>query len=189
MNEHKPSMSPEDAALAEPLTTSAQALFGNAYEDYHLALVQFLRRRVNNEADVADIAQETYLRLLRYHDRTDPGALKGLLFKIATNLILLRARTSRNRRLEDTVPVESLELQAADPSPERSLLAQQQLDRLLEALKSLPAKCQDVFVLSRFHNLTHAEIALRCGISVKMVEKYLSRALEICHEAVGKGRP
>ena len=50
----------------------------------------------------------------------------------------------------------------------------QQLDRLMEIVKRLPPKCQQVFILARFHDMDYSEIAARCGITVKTVEKHVA---------------
>jgi len=49
----------------------------------------------------------------------------------------------------------------------------------------LPPKCRQVFLLSRAQRMTYPQIAVHCGISVKMVEKHISHALAICMKKVG----
>jgi len=71
------------------------------------------------------------------------------------------------------------------PSPEREVLATQTLDLLLETIEQLPPKCKQVFLLSRASDMTYPEIADHCGISVKSVEKHISRAIAACLEKVG----
>ena len=174
----------------DPLDGESQPLFEAAFREHHAALVQYLRRRVGNDADARDIAQETYLRVLRYRENQDLDSLKALLFRIAANLVAMRARTARaqpggrHNSLD-----EELVLPANEPSVERRVAGEQQLDRLMEVIKRLPPKCQQVFVLSRFHDMSYPEIAKRCGISVKMVEKHIAKALEICRIEVGGDRP
>lgn len=176
--------------MRHPLDSESQPLFEAAFREHHAALIQYLRRRVGNDADARDIAQETYLRVLRYRENQDLDSLKALLFRIATNLVFMRARTARAQRwIDHRAWGDELALPANDPSVEQCVTGEQQLDRLMEAVKSLPPKCQQVFVLSRFHGLSYPEIAARCGISVKMVEKHITKALAICRNGVGDALP
>jgi len=176
--------------LGNPLDSESQPLFEAAFREHHAALVQYLRRRTGNDADARDIAQETYLRLLRYRENQDLDSLKALLFRIATNLVAMRARTARAQRWVDHRALdEDLALPANDPSVEQRVIGEQQLDRLMKSVKKLPARCQQVFVLSRFHDMSYPEIAARLDISVKMVEKHITKALAICRSEVGDDLP
>jgi len=176
--------------MRSPLDSESQPLFEAAFREHHAALVQYLHRRVGNDADARDIAQETYLRVLRYRENQDLDSLKALLFRIATNLVVMRARTARAQRWVDHRPLdEELVLPSNEPSQERRLAAEQQLDCLMEVINRLPSKCQQAFVLSRFHDMSYPEIAKRCGISIKMVEKHITKALSICRAEVGGDLP
>lgn len=57
-------------------------------------------------------------------------------------------------------------------------------DRILKTIESLPEQCKLVFMLSRFENLKHAEIALQLNISIKTVEAHISKALKILHAVI-----
>jgi len=70
-------------------------------------------------------------------------------------------------------------LQPADGlNPEQIAVARQRLDKLVEAVNTLPPRCRAVFILRKFENLSQAEIAERLGISRNMVEKHLRHALQ-----------
>jgi RNA polymerase sigma-70 factor (ECF subfamily) len=61
---------------------------------------------------------------------------------------------------------------------ERSSLIEQELeDKLNEVLNRLPDRCREIFKLSRFENKKNREIAEELDISVKAVEKQISKAL------------
>ena len=182
-----PAGAPE--SIGQPLDSGSKPLFEAAFRAHHASLIRYLRRRVANDSDARDIAQEAYLRLLRYRERQDLPSLKALVFHIANNLVGMRFRTARTHHSVDHRSLdEALELPANEPSIEQRLSAEQQLERLMEVIKRLPTKCQQVFVLSRFHDMNYPEIAERCGISVKMVEKHIANALAICRQEVG-GEP
>jgi len=59
----------------------------------------------------------------------------------------------------------------------------QNLERVIqETIASLPPRCREVFVLSRYENLKNKEIAEKLDISVKAVEANITRALTTLRE-------
>ena len=147
------------------------------------ALLQFLRLRTNEE-DARDIAQESLTRLLRYRDSEPAEAWRPLLYRIARNLLNEQWRRAQSHREQYNVPVESIELPDPAPPPEVAMQQAQQQAWLREAMLSLPPRCRQVFVLVRIDGLSQGEVARRCGISVKTVEKHLATALTaLCDKA------
>lgn len=173
--------------VRQPLDGESKPLFEAAFRAHYDSLIHYIRSRVGSDAEARDIAQEAYLRLMRYREDQDAASLKALVFRIATNLVIMRARAVRMRPGHE--PLEAaLDVPANDPTPERQLFTEQQLQRLTEVIQRLPPKCQQAFVLSRFHHMGYQEIAQRLGISVKMVEKHIAQALSICRREVGYER-
>src|SRR3546814_10473341 len=76
------------------------------------------------------------------------------------------------------MPLEDVDLVSEAPCQERTVLAQQELQIVRRVILELSPKCRKVFLLSRTHCNTYPEIAELCGISVKMVEKYISQRSE-----------
>ncbi|CUI48411.1 Probable RNA polymerase sigma factor fecI [Achromobacter xylosoxidans] len=68
--------------------------------------------------------------------------------------------------------------------PMRAAACQQRLERLAEALRELPERQREAFVLSRFDGLTQDEVAERMQISRRMVVKHLARAIAYCEVRV-----
>jgi RNA polymerase sigma-70 factor (ECF subfamily) len=60
--------------------------------------------------------------------------------------------------------------------------SQQELDLYINALRSLPAQCQRVFVMCKVYGFSHKEIASKLGISVSTVEKHLIKGLSRCYK-------
>jgi len=148
-------------------------------------LQNLLRRRLYNEDDVIDAVQETYLRLLDYRSRNPVDSPAALLFRIAENVANDFARRAGSHRASAHFPLDAVELPSVEPSQERQVAAEQELSLLVEGVESLPPKCQQVFLLSRVYELSYSQIAERCGISVKMVEKHISQALVSLRACVG----
>lgn len=148
------------------------------------ALLQFLRLRTSEE-DARDIAQESLTRLLRYRDSEPVEAWRPLLYRIARNLLNEQWRRAQSHREQHTVPVEAIELPDPAPPPDLAMQLAQQQAWLREAMLSLPPRCRQVFVLVRIDGLNQGEVARRCGISVKTVEKHLATALAALCEKAG----
>jgi RNA polymerase sigma factor (sigma-70 family) len=153
---------------------------------YHGELVRILTARLRSKQDAADLAQEAYARLLRYQGECSGDELRPMLFRIAQNLLKDHWRWRRLRGVNTHVPIEELpDMDSGRPGPDRELADEQQLARLQDLILKMPDKRRTVFVLSRIHGLTNVEIAKRCGISAKTVEKHIAIALAECRTEVG----
>lgn len=176
-----PAVSPSASATADE-TDLAQFL-----EEQRPMLRAFLRKRLDNGDEVEDAVQETCLRLLHYHARARIQSPAALMYHVAENVIRDVLRRAQRHRLEAHCSLEQAEhqLPADVQSPERVLAANRQLQQVAAALDRMPPGCRRIFMLSRMHGLNYPQIAERCGVSVKMVEKQISRALLILRQRVG----
>jgi RNA polymerase sigma factor (sigma-70 family) len=138
----------------------------------------FVRGRWPGEPDVADIVQESFLRLTRY---PDPGAIRNpraFLFQTAANLVvdLHRRRTLRDRHTEPDAEPDMVADSA--PCPARHWENHGMLERFSELLEQLPELRRHAFVLFRIEGMSHSEIAGRLGISVRSSERHVMKAME-----------
>lgn len=146
-------------------------------------LVAFLQRRGQSLEDAEDIVQETFARFHRAGHEMGRIDARPLLFAIAKNLLKdhwkqanrERARTLRYDADDATAAWESAP--SEDPAPDRRSIARQDLAGVAEAIRGLPPRCRDAFLLHRFEDLSYRQIADRLGVSVSMVEKHLAEAL------------
>lgn len=150
-------------------------------------LLAYLRRRLGDRESAADLTQEALLRMLKYRDAPEIEDRRAMLFRIAHNLVLeyrrarYRHHVAQHVSLDDAGP-----LRMSQSQVEAIADAQQTLDRLLtHTIAELPPKCRLAFMLNRFDELTYPQVAARMHISVKMVEKHITRALAACRLAVG----
>lgn len=154
---------------------------------YHEELLRILRTRLPSEQDAADLAQEAYARLLRYQGQHSEEELRRMLFRIARNLLTDHWRWRRLRGVGMQLPIDDLdfEIESGQPTHDRHVDSAQRLGRLEDIILAMPEKRRTVFILSRIEGLTNAEIAERCGIAVKTVEKHIASALAECRAEVG----
>jgi len=147
------------------------------------ALVGFLRRR-NSAEDAEEIAQESIISLLGYREKGQVSDWQPLLYRIAINHSIKRAKREAPHR-HDGHGIEA-ELIASDvPMPDEEAERAQCAERLQGAILALPPKCRRVYLLRHGHELSHAQIAKYCGISTKMVEKHLATAVLHLQRQVG----
>ena len=140
-------------------------------------LWRFLRTRVRNTADIPDIIQETFLRLLRVPNVDTIRAPEAYIFTIAYHVARehgLRAAANHKVALDDVLS----ELFApTDSDPELQANAQQCVRTLDSALQELSVKTQFVFLAYRRDGLSMDEISERLNISRPMAKKYVAQAL------------
>ncbi|WP_082885601.1 MULTISPECIES: RNA polymerase sigma factor [Methylomonas] len=151
------------------------------YVSCHGELEAVLFSRVRCRETAADLCQEAFVRLCRSDDLGNVGNLKAYLFRTAQNLLFdhYRSQTVRNSAIVDWPEHEPPE--AEDPRcAETVALAEQDLDRLIEAMTSLSPLCQRIFYLNRFEGMKQREIAETLNISVRTVEENVKKALLHC---------
>jgi len=153
--------------------------------EHQAELLHFFRGRVVHAQDAADLAQESWSRLMRYRRGQTVESLRKLLFAIARNVLNNHWRWHALHQIEEPTDFAEVDMASAAPGLERQWQAQRQLEALEATVAALPAKCRTVFLLSRVEGLSNAQVAQRCGISVKMVEKHLAKAIVQCRAQVG----
>ena len=176
---------PRDMPAAEPCAQPHR--FDAFSREQYDGLLHFLRLRVSNEEDARDAAQESLMRLMRYRDTEPEAAWKPLLYRIAINVVGEQFRRGAVRQAGKHVALESIELASDEPTQEDLVARAQQEALLREAILSLPPRWRQVYLLSRMQEMTYAQIARHCGISVKTVEKHMTSALAALCSRVGSG--
>lgn len=173
--------------VQKPNEEDSVAAFDAALAEHRDEIFQYLRKRVVDREMAADLLQETFTRTMKYRHANDIQDYRLMLFRIANNLIFEYHRTRKRHHAGYHLPLSEMEqLQANEPSVESTIDARRAIDTLLKkTIIELPPKCRLAFMLSRFDELSYPQIADRMGISVKMVEKHITKALLACRVAVG----
>lgn len=162
-----------------------RARFDDALTGSRDELLRYLRRRTRDDETAADLTQETFSRMMVYRDAPNIESHTLLMYRIAHNLVLELQRSRYRRHAAYHVPLSAAEPLRADEPQVEEIADAWCLDLLIKrALAELPPKCRLAFKLSRFDGLTYPEVAAKMGISVKMVEKHISKALLAFRAAV-----
>lgn len=165
------------------------ALRAGEFEEFlrhqYREILQFVKRRTLTLQDAEDVAQESMLKMLRYREVVAVSDRRRLLFRIAVNATHDRSRDARYRHAHAHVSVDECTLEAPARLPDECAAQDQLLSDLRGAILRLPAKCRRVYLLKLVYEMTNLQIAERCGISVKMVEKHLANGLAALRKGVG----
>lgn len=144
----------------------------------------FFARRCRDRHEAEDLTQEVFVRLAQ-HAETEVIAPDALVFTIAANLLRDKARSDRVRasyrerkRLEDFVGIDPLD-------PFRITAGRQHVSQLATAIAALPEKTRRIFTLHRLELVDKQTIADSFGLSVRMVEIHLRKALILLSEQIG----
>lgn len=149
-----------------------------------LRLFHYLIRLLQDEAEAADLAQETFVRVYQHRLRYDPAhKFSTWLYTIATNLVRDRQRWRARRPefsldAEDPVTGEGLgsmlpELRA---DPGQTLVAEERTATVRQAIAQLPEDLRVPLVLALYEGQSHDEIATVLGCTAKAVEMKIYRA-------------
>ena len=163
------------ARIDEQMTSDAHARASDLYREHSTGLVRQLVRHTGCGEAARDLAQEAFLRFLRL-----PSWRVGLidqpeayLRQISTNLARDWGRSRARQRCSDT-PQFAREGQIDQVAV---LESRDTLRRLETAISTLRPKTRAIFLAHRLDGLSYSEIAEMTGLSVKGVEKQMSKAI------------
>ena len=151
-------------------------------------LVRYLARKVPNDEDANDLAQEAFLRMHKFQQSKDLENARAFLYRTANNLVIDQQRRARvHDRYMSTAMLPEHSDEDEDkfaPSAERTVSAKEELDRIYEIVDHMPVKVRRAFLLHRGKDMSYAEIASEMNVSTSMVEKYIIQALKLIRENV-----
>ena len=147
-------------------------------------LRRYLHIRARNSADVPDLAQEVFLRLMRVDGHELIRCPEAYLFTVARHVAHQHKLQEVNAPhvVEITEVFPELQVNASEDPLERAEVAMR-LGNLKRALDELPPKLATTLVLHRFHGFSIEEIASNLGVARITAAKYLAQALLHCRTA------
>ena len=167
------------------LPTEAGTQIRELYREHSPALVRHLARRTGCSELARELANEAFLRIIRMA----PAKLRSIeqpqayLWSISTNL------------LRDWGRGQALDERSRQPDPCSDAMIDQvavletrdTLRRLEQAIGKLKPKTREIFLAQRIEGLSYAEIGERTGLSIKGVEKQMSKAIAKIDRILDRG--
>lgn len=160
------------------MSVSSSSSMHQLYLAHNSWLKGWLRARLGNASDAADLAQDTFVRVLAARNVPDIREPRTYLSAIARGLMIDRFR----RRAVEQAYLETLALlpEPQAPSLETRLLVIETLTAMDAMLDGLGARTRAIFLAVQLEGLTYGAAGVRHGVSVTTVKKHVIRAMTHC---------
>lgn len=165
-------------------TTVALEQTEGLYRSHHPWLRAWLRQKLGCPERAADLAHDTFFRVLTRPQGESLGRPRAFLARIATRLMIDDARRSRLEQAWREAYAMAVAEQAQAPSAEEVREVIETLEHVARLLDGLPEKPRKAFLMFRLDGASQAEIAAELEVSVSMVKKYVAQALLHCHRGL-----
>lgn len=172
-----------DEELLKQLRQGKEIALQHLFHRYFKYLFSIAIQYIKDEHRAKDLIQDVFFELWKIRENLEiKVALKYYLRRAIINKCLNHIKSQRIQ-FEDPV--------AHTHIPSNYFGVQDKLDEedleklIMETIDQLPERCRLIFILCRFEDLSHKEIAAQLGISTKTIENQMTKALKILREAVG----
>lgn len=160
------------------MSTSEHAALHALYRDHNGWLKNWLRARLGNASDAADLAQDTFIRVLNARNAQTIREPRSYLGSIAHALMVDKFR---RRAVEQAYLAElALRPEQTVDSPETRLLILEALMAVDAMLDGLGERSRQIFLAVQLEGLSYTATAERVGVSLNTVKKHLARAMTHC---------
>ncbi|OHX68543.1 RNA polymerase subunit sigma-70 [Flammeovirga pacifica] len=147
------------------------------FDQYFESIKNFIYYKLGDIDAAEDIAQEAYIKFWEAREKVIKDTAKTYLYTIANNLamnyikhnkVVLQFEQKQNKKDGET-----------ETNPEFKMELNEFQHTLEKTINQIPEKSKEVFLMNRMEGLTYAEISDRLDVSVKAIEKRMSKALSI----------
>ncbi|MEN3112060.1 sigma-70 family RNA polymerase sigma factor [Uliginosibacterium paludis] len=151
------------------------------YAEHHGWLRGWLRKKLGDAGDAADLAHDTYLRILSTGRVPQADESRRHLTQVAKGLVidLWRRREIENSYLEAIARLP----EAQAPSEEMRAIVIETLIEIDAILHRLAPRARAALLMCRLDGMSYREIAAQLQVSVSSVEKYIAAGLLACWQA------
>jgi RNA polymerase sigma-70 factor (ECF subfamily) len=161
-----------DIEIISQIKQGNKQAFEKLFIAYYGRLCEYSNTLCHDKEAAVEIVQDFFVKLWDNRFRINITSLKPYLFKaIHNNTIKYIIRKTSTEPLRN------------DHEYGSETMADFELSQTLEkAIAELPAKCKEVFILSRMDRIRHKEIAIQLGISERTVEVQIRKASRVLKE-------
>ena len=174
-----------------PFLLSQLGTFEDLFKKQYAFVCTILFKYVGDKSKVEDIAQEIFTELWLKRDQIQiHTSLQAYLRRMAISRALNYIRDTKKHDWDELDPFREGMADAVYQQPEviQQIEEEELKTRLNRGIEELPEKCRVIFMMSRYDELSYAEIAGELNISIKTVENQIGKALKYLRLALSKSR-
>ena len=160
---------------------SNTSLLAGWRQQWNRSLFRFLSRRAPASVDIEDLAQETYLRLLRARDLSEVRNPQAYLLRVASHVVL---EWRHHQLATDSIELLDDDLLVDGRSPELELEASLSQEHLEQTLAEVSPVMRAVLLLRLRDERSCKDIAQELDLTVRQVRRYIARGYERLREAM-----
>lgn len=170
-------MKEPDSILIRRIKSDDHEAFREIYDRYKYRVFSFAGRYLNDKSDIEEIIQEIFVKLWKTRSRIKEDLpLYNYLFTITRNTILHK----KQKQINEKKYLEYLKIyySITTLSTQNEVQFKEAREKVDMAIRNLPPKRREIFLLNRNEGLTYREIAEKLNLSIKTVEAHIRLALQ-----------
>ena len=177
--------------LCRRLKASDRGAFEQVFRRLREGLLRYVRSIVERDAVAHDLVQDVFVYLWNLRETLDPSRpLKAYLYRMARNRAYRFLRDERAHAAKHAILKRQTAAQTPGPEQQDARIDAAVLSQKLRVwIGALPERQREALLLSRFHGLSHREIAAIMDISPRTVNNHIMRALERLQERIETFEP
>ena len=178
--------SDRDIALMERIKNGDEAAFEELVTRHSKTVYKLAYRFLYDSQDAEDITQEVFLRVYRAAESYTPKAkFSTWLYTITKNICFNELRKKKSVTIFSIEDEMLPELPSLDANPVSKLEEAEVRQRVLDAVKALPANLRIAVILLKYHDLSYEEVADILGCTVNAVKLRVHRAKKFLAKSIG----
>lgn len=167
-----------DHELTELLRKGDHLAFNEIYKRYWRSSINAAFQRLKSKEDAEEVVQDVFVNLYIRRSQIQPKSSLEAYLNIAIKYRIIdafRSQKLKESQLESVITHQ----QILPVQPDQEFEYKELREKIRKAADQLPDKCREVFLMSRFEQLSNQEISERTGIAVSTVKKHMHKALNI----------
>lgn len=176
-------MNIKDVEIIKRLKKGEKKALTELYDSYWKSLFISSYNLLKDKELCEEIIQDVFIDFWKNREKLQIKiSIKSYLYACVRYKVFGEFRKNKIKNVE---LFEELNQRFQYATPETKIMHDELVMQIESIVKTLPKKCQEVYVLSRNQQLSHKEIAEKLDISTKTVENHITYALKILRTALG----